>query len=151
MEDFLNDIPPVDKVSLPDAAKSKNKALCTNHPCALCDVYGHYSHHCPELPRFRDALQALRKLDVSSTPEPPPEEEIEVTVLSRRDQFFRAVYKARIHDATKLSITSTVYYTNHTLFYGNSVSTEQGQSSGTLQNTTHVIEEILPTPPVPDN
>jgi hypothetical protein len=28
------------------------KSLCMNHPCALCNTYGHYSHHYPKLPQF---------------------------------------------------------------------------------------------------
>ena len=30
--------------------KGKGKALCTNHACALCSNYGHYTHHFPEIP-----------------------------------------------------------------------------------------------------
>ena len=30
--------------------KGKGKALCTNHACALCGNYGHYTHHCPQIP-----------------------------------------------------------------------------------------------------
>jgi hypothetical protein len=25
----------------------------TNHPCALCGVYGHYTHHCPQIADFK--------------------------------------------------------------------------------------------------
>jgi hypothetical protein len=27
--------------------------FCINHPRALCDSYGHYSYHCPKLPKLR--------------------------------------------------------------------------------------------------
>lgn len=36
-----------------------------NHPCALCDNYGHYSHHCPRLEDFHHTLQVLHELEVS--------------------------------------------------------------------------------------
>ena len=29
----------------------------------LCDMYGHYSHHCPKLPKSQDALSIPFKLD----------------------------------------------------------------------------------------
>lgn len=37
----------------------KLKTLCTNHPCALCDHYGHYCHYFPCLNEFRYCLEAL--------------------------------------------------------------------------------------------
>jgi len=35
------------------------KALHTNHACAFCAKYGHYTHSCPKVPRYKDALVAL--------------------------------------------------------------------------------------------
>jgi len=121
---LLNTLPPTNKVTLPDAAKNKNKALRTNHPYALCNVYGHYSHHCINLPWFQDALQALRQLAISSALEPPLSQEIEVTVLSRHDQFFQAADKARVNTAPKSPIAVVVADTNHALFYGRSAHIE---------------------------
>lgn len=34
----------------------KLKMLCTNHPCALCDLHGHYFHCFPHLDEFHDYL-----------------------------------------------------------------------------------------------
>lgn len=51
-------------VTLPEPTK-ENKSLCTNHPCYLCDNYGHYSHHLPCLEYFQDTLQVLCELDVT--------------------------------------------------------------------------------------
>ena len=47
-------------VELPTAPIVRNKALRTNHACTLCGLYGHYSHHCQDLPKFRMALADLR-------------------------------------------------------------------------------------------
>ena len=32
------------------ATKHQGKALRTNHACTICNNYGHYTHHCPEIP-----------------------------------------------------------------------------------------------------
>ena len=40
-------------VELPTAPVVRNKALRTNHACALYGLYGHYSHHFQDLPEFR--------------------------------------------------------------------------------------------------
>jgi hypothetical protein len=62
-EEYFDDNTPVVELTLPDSAKKRNKALHTNHPCALCDTYGHYSHHCPELPKLKDALAVIHQID----------------------------------------------------------------------------------------
>jgi hypothetical protein len=38
---------------------SSSKGLRTKYACALCLEYGHYTHHCPALPRFRQTLAAV--------------------------------------------------------------------------------------------
>ena len=43
------------------ATKITGKPLCTNNACALCDTYGHYTHHCLEIPWYRDALHAIER------------------------------------------------------------------------------------------
>ena len=43
------------------ATKNQGKALCTNHACTICKNYGHYTHHCPKIPRYRNALHALEQ------------------------------------------------------------------------------------------
>jgi hypothetical protein len=30
-----------------------NKNLRTNFPCSLCDEFGHYTHHCPQITDFK--------------------------------------------------------------------------------------------------
>ena len=47
-------------VELPTVPIVRNKALRTNHACALCGLYGHYSHHYQDLSKFRKALANLR-------------------------------------------------------------------------------------------
>jgi hypothetical protein len=32
---------------------SSSKELKTKFACAICSEYGHYTHHCPALPRFQ--------------------------------------------------------------------------------------------------
>ena len=55
----LDDDPTIPVVHLESTPTPRDKSLRTNHPCTLCDVYGHYSHHCPDLPDFRLALLDL--------------------------------------------------------------------------------------------
>jgi hypothetical protein len=40
---------------------SSSKGLRTKFACAICSEYGHYTHHCPALPRFRQTLAAVRQ------------------------------------------------------------------------------------------
>jgi hypothetical protein len=40
---------------------SSSKGLRTKFACAICSEYGHYTHHCPALPRFRQTLAVVRQ------------------------------------------------------------------------------------------
>jgi hypothetical protein len=40
---------------------SSSKGLRTKFTCAICSEYGHYTHHCPALPHFRQTLAAVRQ------------------------------------------------------------------------------------------
>jgi hypothetical protein len=40
---------------------SSSKGLRTKYACAICSEYDHYTHHFPELPRFRQTLATLRQ------------------------------------------------------------------------------------------
>jgi hypothetical protein len=40
---------------------SSSKGLRTKYVCAICSEYGHYTHHCPALPRFRKTLAVVRQ------------------------------------------------------------------------------------------
>ena len=53
-------------VELPTTPIVRNKALRTNHACALCGLYGHYSHHCQDLLEFRMALADLHQQSLES-------------------------------------------------------------------------------------
>ena len=53
-------------VELPTAPIVRNKALRTNHACALCRLYGHYSHYCQEFPNFRITLANLHQHSLES-------------------------------------------------------------------------------------
>ena len=48
-------------VNIPTIPAVKNKSLQTNHPCANCGLYGHYSHHFPNLSKYRSLLSDLHK------------------------------------------------------------------------------------------
>ena len=48
-------------VELPSGPIVRNKSLTTNHACALCELYGHYSHHFQDLSEFQVALADLRQ------------------------------------------------------------------------------------------
>ena len=43
------------------ATKSTGKPLHTNHACTVCDTYGHYTHHFPEIPWYRDTLHTSER------------------------------------------------------------------------------------------
>lgn len=38
---------------------TRNKAFFSNHECTICMEYKHYTHHCPVIPQYRDALSTL--------------------------------------------------------------------------------------------
>jgi hypothetical protein len=40
---------------------SSSKGLRNKYACAICSEYGHYTHHCPALPHFRQTLAAVRQ------------------------------------------------------------------------------------------
>jgi hypothetical protein len=48
---------------------SSSKELKTKCACAICSEYGHYTHHCPSLPRFRQALDIVSR-DFQNNPCP---------------------------------------------------------------------------------
>ena len=63
---MLDDDPTIPVVHLDPTPMPRDKSLRTNHSCALCDVYGHYSHHCPDLPEYRIALFEMNNLDLET-------------------------------------------------------------------------------------
>ena len=77
-------------VELPTAPLVKNKALRTNHACPLCILYGHYSHHSQDLPKFRMALADLRQHSLESDitlieefhPLPPSSDTMSIYMMS---------------------------------------------------------------------
>jgi hypothetical protein len=48
---------------------SSSKELKTKCACAICSEYGHYTHHCPSLPRFWQALDIISR-DFQNNPRP---------------------------------------------------------------------------------
>ena len=62
---------PETSVSSSSAAKNP-KNLCTNKPCALCGVHGHYSHHCPHLTHYRASLEVIREYEVEQNQSASP-------------------------------------------------------------------------------
>jgi hypothetical protein len=46
------------------------KSLYKNHPCALCNTYGHYFHNCPKIPQFHDSHSRIHCLDSSPKEKP---------------------------------------------------------------------------------
>lgn len=43
----------------------RNKVLHTNHACAICVEYGNYTHHFPEIPRYRGMPSALVQASIN--------------------------------------------------------------------------------------
>ena len=62
MRRFWSLIFPEVYVTIPDSVPNL-KSLRTNHPCALCDFHGHYTHLCPHLEEYRSSLEALRQFE----------------------------------------------------------------------------------------
>jgi hypothetical protein len=52
---------PITTASTTTTNPSSSKGLRTKFVCAICSEYGHYTHHCPALPRFRQTLAAVRQ------------------------------------------------------------------------------------------
>jgi hypothetical protein len=52
---------PVTTASTTTPNPSSSKGLRTKFACAICSKYGHYTHHFPALPRFRQTLVAVRQ------------------------------------------------------------------------------------------
>ena len=77
-------------VELPTAPLVKNKELRKNHACALCGLYGHFSHHCQDLPEFQMALADLRHHSLESEitlieevhPPPPSSNTMSIYMMS---------------------------------------------------------------------
>ena len=77
-------------VELPTTPIVRNKALRTNHACALCGLYVHYSHHCQDLPKFSMALADLRQHSLESEitlieevhPPPPSSDTMSIYMIS---------------------------------------------------------------------
>ena len=65
---LLDDDPTIPVVHLDSTPKPRDKSLRTNHSCAICGVYGHYTVHCPDLPEYRAALFEMNNLDLETAP-----------------------------------------------------------------------------------
>ena len=127
-------------VHVPSIPVVKNKLLQTNHPCAICGLYGHYSHHCPNFPKYRSLLSDRRKHSCES----------EITILEE------------IHPLTSSSNTNNIVYMISTSNSPSSSSTTEDPpdisqhhfhgEEEILENTTsftpfhlvHSVESILP-------
>ena len=59
--DAMGENDSVPAVTILDPRVVKNKSLRTNHPCVVCDLYGHYSHHFSDLPEYQSTLRDLQK------------------------------------------------------------------------------------------
>ena len=78
-------------VELPTTPIVRNKALRTNHASALCGLYGHYSHHWKDLPKFQMALTDLCQHSLESEitlieevhrPPPPSPDSMSIYMMS---------------------------------------------------------------------
>ena len=113
---LLDDDPTIPVVHLESTPKPRDKSLRTNHSCALCGVYGHYSHHCPDLPEYRVALFEMNNLDLETAPptiveiQPPdsssPEEVDTIYMISMSDHVFAPPFTFEPFD-----LTTRVFYT----------------------------------------
>ena len=77
-------------VELPSTPIVRNKSLRKNHACTLCNLYGHYSHHCEDFLEFRMALANLRQHSLESEitlieevhPPPPSSDNMSIYMVS---------------------------------------------------------------------
>ena len=77
-------------VELPSGPIVKIKSLRMNHACALCRLYGHYSHHCQDLSEFQTTLANLRQHSLESEitlieevhPSPPSLDTMSIYMMS---------------------------------------------------------------------
>jgi hypothetical protein len=60
---------PTPSITTATIQPSSSKGLKTKFACAICSEYGHYTHHCPTLPRFRKALAIISR-DFQNNPRP---------------------------------------------------------------------------------
>jgi hypothetical protein len=60
---------PTPSITTATTQPSSSKGLKTKFACAICSEYGHYTHHCPALPHFRQAL-AIISQDFQNNPRP---------------------------------------------------------------------------------
>jgi hypothetical protein len=60
---------PTPPITTATTQPSSSKGLRTKFACAICSEYGHYTHHCPALPRFRQALAIICQ-DFQNNPRP---------------------------------------------------------------------------------
>jgi hypothetical protein len=60
---------PTPSITTATTQPSSSKGLKTKFACAICSEYGHYTHHCPALPRFQQAL-AIVSRDFQNNPHP---------------------------------------------------------------------------------
>ena len=66
--------------------KGKGKALRTNHACIICSNYGHYTHHCPEIPRYKDTLHAIERFYQEDPPTQSVEYERHINLYLQEEQ-----------------------------------------------------------------
>jgi hypothetical protein len=60
---------PTPPITTATTQPSSSKGLRTKFACAICSEYGHYTHHCPALPHFRQALAIICQ-DFQNNPRP---------------------------------------------------------------------------------
>jgi len=60
-------------IPIPSTRGIKDKECLTNlrttHACIIYGTYGHYTHDCPNLPHYRDALQVVLQLQAPTSPQ----------------------------------------------------------------------------------
>ena len=88
-------------VVLSSGPTTKNKSLRKNHACALCGLYGHYSHHFQDLAEFWAALRNIQKHSLES----------EITVIEEIHPLFLSSTTTTIYtisNSSSLSVSSPV-------------------------------------------
>jgi hypothetical protein len=144
---------PITTASTTTTNPSSSKGLRTKFACAICSEYGHYTHHCPALPCFRQTLAAVRQ-NFQNNPRPTTSSSTNITDI----RYITTSVNERMRCPCSLcnSLAHFTYQCPMILAYRQRQVALRHQPTEAIINLTsplkdrHVISpepEALPTPP----
>ena len=106
----LDNDPTIPVVHLESTPTPRDKSLRTNHSCAICGIYGHYTNHCPDLPNYIAALFEMNNLDLETAP--PTIEEIHPPVSSPSEEINTIYMISSVTTPSSTGLTSQTFCTD---------------------------------------